>query len=157
MPGCLAEKMEIAFKAADASRINLLLEMMCELYAYDHSPFDERAALSALQQILADDSYGRVYLIWSGEMVVGYIVLTLGFSLEYHGRDAFVDEIYVKESHRGQGIGKRSLQFIEGVCRELGVKALHLEVERANARAQAVYRKEGFVAHDRYLMTRRFD
>ena len=149
--------MEIIFQAADESHLDLLIEMMRELYAYDHSPFDEHAALSALQQILIDDSYGRMYLMLSGDAVVGYIVLTLGFSLEYHGRDAFVDEIYVKESYRGQGVGKRSLQFIEDVCRELGVKALHLEVERANTRAQAVYRKGGFVAHDRYLMTKRIE
>ncbi len=32
---------------------------------------------------------------------------------------------------------------------------LHLEVERANARAQNVYRRQGFVDHDRYLLTKR--
>ena len=146
--------MEITFKPADATHINLLVEMMRELYAYDHTPFDEQANLSALRQILADASFGRVYLMEAGGDVAGYIILTLGFSLEYHGRDAFVDEIYVRENYRGRGIGTRGLEFIEGICRELEVKALHLAVERANTNAQAVYRRAGFVEHDRYLMTK---
>ena len=146
--------MEIIFKPADATHIDLLIEMMRELYAYDHTAFDEQANLSALRQLLADASFGRVYLLEAGGDVAGYIVLTLGFSLEYHGRDAFIDEIYVRESYRGRGIGTRGLEFIEGVCRELEVKALHLAVERANTNAQAVYRRAGFVEHDRYLMTK---
>jgi len=36
----------------------------------------------------------------------------------------------------------------------LGVKALHLEVERTNTAAQAFYRKIGFKDHSRYLMTK---
>lgn len=146
--------MEITFKSADVSHIDLLVEMMREFYAHDHIVFDEGVARSALRQILYDASFGRVYLIRSGVDVVGYIVLTLGFSLEYHGRHAFLDEIYIRESHRRRGIGTRGLRFIEGVCRELEVRALHLEVDRANTNAQAVYRKAGFGDHDRYLMTR---
>lgn len=146
--------MEITFKPAEAIHINLLIEMMRELYAYDQTAFDEQAHRSALRQLLADASFGRVYLMEADGDVVGYIVLTLSFSLEYHGRDALIDEIYVREEYRGRGIGTRGLEFIEGICRELDVKALHLAVERANTNAQAVYRRAGFVEHDRYLMTR---
>ena len=44
--------------------------------------------------------------------------------------------------------------FAEGVCRGRGVRALHLEVERENTRAQSIYRRAGFVDHDRYLLTK---
>lgn len=86
--------------------------------------------------------------------VAGYAVLTFGYSLEFHGRDAFVDELYLRNEYRGQGIGKRALEFLTEVCVAEGVSALHLEVERSNTQAQAVYRKFGFEDHDRYLMTR---
>src|SRR5262249_28930406 len=103
---------------------------------------------------LNNDSLGRVWLIHVGEEAVGYVVLTLGFSLEFHGRDAFIDELYVRASHRRQGVGTRTLQFIEEVCPTLGVQALHLEVARTNTPAQNFYRKIGFVDHDRYLLTK---
>jgi ribosomal protein S18 acetylase RimI-like enzyme len=85
---------------------------------------------------------------------VGYLVLGFGYSLEFLGRDAFVDELYVDEAHRGGGLGRRFLQAAERVCRANGVRALHLEVDPSNAVAQALYRSWGFADHDRRLMTR---
>jgi len=84
-------------------------------------------------------------------------VVTFGYSLEYGGRDAFIDELWVHERVRGQGIGTRALHMAEAACREQGIQALHLEVERTNAVAQQVYRRAGFVDHDRYLLTKRLD
>lgn len=105
--------------------------------------------------LVGDASLGRVWLICTAGTAIGYMVLTLGFSLEYGGRDAFIDEIYIREPSRGQGIGTHALSFAEERCRALGVRALHLEVERANSGAYNVYRRVGFVDHDRYLMTKR--
>ena len=39
-------------------------------------------------------------------------------------------------------------------CIELGVRALHLEVGRANMTAQQLYRAAGFEDHDRLLLTK---
>ncbi|MGH9901239.1 MAG: GNAT family N-acetyltransferase [Pyrinomonadaceae bacterium] len=127
---------------------------MREFYAVEHLAFDEVPARAALRQMLGDKSFGMAHLILSGGDVAGYVVLTFGFSLEFHGRDAFVDEIYLRESHRGKGLGKASLRFVEGVCRREGIGALHLEVGRENTVAQAVYRKAGYRDHDRYLLTK---
>ncbi len=146
--------MDATFRLAADASIDLLVRFMRELYEHDHLPFDEAAARQAMEKILQDHSLGRVWLINDGEQAIGYVVLTLGYSLEYHGRDAFIDEIYIRESHRSRGIGKQAIQFVEAVCRELGVQALHLEVERANTKAQAFYHKIGFEDHDRYLLTK---
>jgi ribosomal protein S18 acetylase RimI-like enzyme len=146
--------METVFKLASAANIEILIALMQELYAHERLTFEEQAARSALQLILGNDSYGQIHLIYANKAIAGYLVVTFGFSLEFRGRDAFVDELYIQEEYRGQGIGKKSLQFAEEICREQGIQALHLEVERENANAQAVYRKAGFVDHDRYLLTK---
>jgi diamine N-acetyltransferase len=146
--------MEPEFITAETSDVETLLVFMQDFYEHEQLTFDEQIARKALQQILTDDSLGRVFLIRCGGEAVGYTVLTFGFSLEFHGRDAFVDELYIRASHRGRGIGKHALSFLSDVCRELDIRALHLEVERANAVAQGLYRKAGFADHDRYLMTR---
>ena len=128
---------------------------MREYYVQDRLPFDEPMARSALEGLLGDPSLGRLWLILDGVEAIGYVVLTLGYSLEYHGRDAFLDELFVRASHRGMGVGKATMRFVEMACRDLGVRALHLEVERANVTAQNLYRQAGFQDHDRYLMTKR--
>lgn len=58
------------------------------------------------------------------------------------------------ESHRGQGIGKKTIEFIESVCPGLEIQAVHLEVERKNLVAQSFYRQVGFKDQERYLMTK---
>jgi ribosomal protein S18 acetylase RimI-like enzyme len=146
--------MEPSFRVADGRDADTLLAMMRWLYEHERIAFDEAAARAALAQLLADDSFGVAHLILLGGEVAGYLVLTFGFSLEFGGRDAFVDELFVKDEFRGHGAGKAALGFAAEVCRARGVRALHLEVERANEAAQGIYRKAGFVDHDRYLLTK---
>jgi ribosomal protein S18 acetylase RimI-like enzyme len=143
------------FKLPTPDDIEALIIMMRDLYAHDGlAPLDEGVARRALLGVIGDGTLGRVFLILLANEVAGYAVLTFGYSLEFHGRDAFVDEIYLRPEYRGLGIGKRALQFLTEVCIAEGVNALHLEVERENTSAQIVYRKFGFEDHDRYLMTK---
>lgn len=146
---------DLRFKPSTPDDIETLIVMMRDLYAHDGlAPLDEASARRALLGVIGDNALGRVFLILLTNEVAGYAVLTFGYSLEFHGRDAFVDELYLRDEYRARGIGKRSLEFLTGVCAEVGVSALHLEVERSNIQAQAVYRKFGFEDHDRYLMTK---
>lgn len=148
--------MKPVFSLASDSDTAELVELMREFYAFEHIAFDEEGARSALRQILSEGRFGVVHLIRvdAEEAAAGYLVLTFGFSLEFHGRDAFIDELYLRENFRGRGIGRACIEFAAEVCRAKGIAALHLEVERANTRAQALYRREGFRDHDRYLLTK---
>ncbi|UBF27214.1 GNAT family N-acetyltransferase [Kovacikia minuta CCNUW1] len=146
--------MEPIFEFASVSDIEVLIQLMREFYEHEHLSFNEQTARSALQLILSNHLYGQIYLIRIAQEIIGYLVVTFGFSLEFGGRDAFVDELYIQEKYRRQGIGTKGLQFAEEICQEQGIQALHLEVERENTKAQAVYRKAGFTDHDRYLLTK---
>jgi ribosomal protein S18 acetylase RimI-like enzyme len=145
------------FEKASPADAESLLSMMGDFYRGEGYPFDPARAREALLPILEDDSKGRVWVMRDEGAPVGYAVLALGWSLEYHGRDAFVDEIYVVPSHRRRGLGRRALLVVDEACREIGVRVLHLEVEKDNDRARELYRTQGFVDHDRVLMSKRFD
>ena len=146
--------MSVTYRVAAIADLDILLGFMQELYEQDHLEFDQFIAHTALEHLIQDDSLGRVWLIQSGNKAIGYVVLTLGYSLEYQGRDAFLDELYLHSDYRRQGIGTKTLQFVEDTCRSLNVQALHLEVERENVKAQQFYRKVGYEDHDRYLLTK---
>ena len=149
--------MEPTFRLAEVSDTDTILDYMRRLYVQDGLRFEETSARATLAGIVGDGSLGRVWMIRMGSEPIGYMILTLGYSLEYRGRDAFVDELFVDESRRRQGIGRKAMQFLEQACRDLDVRALHLEVERPNVAAQHLYRKFGFVDHDRYLMTKHIE
>ncbi|MBD1808937.1 GNAT family N-acetyltransferase [Microcoleus sp. FACHB-SPT15] len=146
--------METSFKRAEMSDIEILMEFIREFCEVDQHPFDDSSIRVALEKIVRDDSLGRVWLVQHNSQAIGYIVLTFGYSLEYRGREAVIDEIYIRESYQGQGIGKRAIEFVEEVSPSLEIKVLHLEVERENTAAQNFYRKVGFEAQDSYLMTK---
>jgi diamine N-acetyltransferase len=146
--------MEINFKFADNSDTETLIQFIQEFYEYEGLKYDETIIRAALAGIFKDGSLGRVWLIQQGKQAVGYIVLTFGYSLEYRGRDAMIDEFYIRETYRGQGVGKKTIQFIENVCQDLGIQAVHLEVERENQNAQKLYRQAGFTDKNRYFLTK---
>jgi ribosomal protein S18 acetylase RimI-like enzyme len=91
-----------------------------------------------------------------GELA-GYVVAAFGFSLEYQGRDAFVDELYVQPAHRGRGLARAALAHLERECAALGIRALHLEVETGNTRAQALYQSRGFQSKGRRMLSKRLE
>jgi GNAT superfamily N-acetyltransferase len=118
------------------------------------TPFDEHRRRIIFADFVKDSTFGQAWLIFEAERHVGYVVLTLGFSFEYRGRDAFLDELYLEEKSRGQGIGRKAMEFVEGVARELGVNAMHLEVSRDNDAGLELYRRAGYADHDRCLMAK---
>lgn len=142
------------FREAQPGDVPVLLAMIREFYAFERIAFDEPAARTALSQLLGNPSFGRVWIADDAGEAVGYVVLTLGFSLEFKGRDAFIDEIFFRENHRGRGLGRQAIELAVQTCGALGVRALHLEAVREHDAAVEFYRRNGFVDHDRYLLTR---
>lgn len=145
-----------SFRAALATDVERLLEFMGALYEEDGAaPFLRDAVEAALRDLLDAPDRGRVWLIERGGEPAGYLVVTWGFSLEFHGRDAFIDELYVAPAHRGAGLGRQAVELAEAACRAYGVGALHLEVETGNERAHTLYRRSGFAERGLRLMTKR--
>ena len=130
---------------------------MGEFYAESGYPLDQEIARSAFLELIENPDLGRVWLILLSGEPVGYIAVTFGFSLEYYGRDGFIDDLFIRAPFRGVGLGTRVLEAIEAECRALGLRALHLEVGRTNEPALALYRRQGFRDNDRQLLSKRLD
>jgi len=80
----------------------LLVELMSEFYAESGYPLNRRRAEAAFSELLADQG---LWLIQAQPGTVGYVALTLGYSLEYGGRDAFVGDLFIRPAFRGRGWG----------------------------------------------------
>ena len=137
--------------SADFDRV---IAMMEHLYANGDSPFHPERARRAMEKLLAEPEFGGVWMIESDGAIAGYIVIVLGYSLEFGGRFGLLDELFVAESHRGTGLGTAALAFADEQCRTRGWQALRLEVAQENHRAMDLYRRSGYRMHDRFLMTK---
>jgi hypothetical protein len=93
-----------SFRPAGESDLGLLLELMRALYDEDGStPLRGDAAETALRGLLAAPDRGLVWVIEQGGEAVGYLVLTWGYSLEFHGRDALSTSCTWLRATEGQG------------------------------------------------------
>jgi diamine N-acetyltransferase len=145
------------FRLAKEADSAILLRLMQAYYAFDGHGFDLEKARAALIPLLGNPDFGRAWLIFDSDTPVGYIVLCFGYSLEWLGRDAFVDEFYLREEYRGRGWGRRTLEFIEDAARETGIRALHLEVVRKNETALSIYCRMGFLEHRSTFLSKWID
>jgi len=146
--------MNVLFQLLSEEEVPALLEMMREFYAQQQMRFDEKIARTAIERLLKAPQLGQIYLIFRGPALAGYFALTFCFSLEFHGRFALLDELYLREAFRRLKLGEGVVGFAEGICRREGIAALRLEVGRENAPAQALYKKSGFAEDARNLMTK---
>jgi GNAT superfamily N-acetyltransferase len=87
-------------------------------------------------------------MAYDGQVPIVYLAICFDFSLEYRGKGAWIDELFVEPSYRGKGIGTRLLDLAESASREYGAQTLHLEVSHGN-RVIELYRRRGFVDHQR--------
>lgn len=142
-------------EAAGPADQDALWPLLLDLHAHEGVPRPGPATAAALRRLLADPALGQVFVARRGGQVAAYAVVVYGYSLEFAGVDAFLDELNVRDDLRGQGLGTQLLEAAEAHCRAKGVVALHLEVGLSNRDAERLYARKGFVAHDRRLMTKR--
>lgn len=144
-----------SFALVEEAQLPEVLDMMEAFNAIDAYPFEKEIARKNLLQFIRQEHLGRLWVIKLEVVVVGYVILTFGFSFEYQGRDAFIDELYLKEVYRGKGIGKIALDFVEHQAQQLGIKAIHLEVETTNEVGNKLYLSKGFKSNHRTLLTKK--
>lgn len=60
-----------------------------------------------------------------------------------------MDGIFVRAAARGQGLGMVLLEAVAALARDQGARAVRLDVIDTNPRAEALYRRQGFVPKGR--------
>lgn len=140
------------FKPLELAEIDIITQMMQDFYAIDNYPIDTTVSKKLFQEFITNENLGKAWLIYSEDECIGYVILTYIFSFEYGGKIAFVDELFIKETFRGKGFGKKTIQFITHEASKLSLKLLYLEVEPHNENAQKLYLAHDFKLHKRNLM-----
>ncbi|MBQ3183619.1 MAG: GNAT family N-acetyltransferase [Clostridia bacterium] len=96
-----------------------------------------------LDEMLSGGPFLEGYIFEKEGKTVGYAELSYSFAPEVGGRSIFIEEIFVDEPYRGQGIGHEFLDFcVSLVCGE--TRRVRLEATRSNKKAIALYRSYGF-------------
>lgn len=137
-------------KVAKAADVDILQSVVRQYHQFENIEMSDSARTQAITPLLGMNPLGRIWLILSSGEIIGYIALCFGYSIKFGGKDAFIDEFYIKEAVRGQGIGEAVLTAIKKEANKLGIVAIHLEVARSNNKAKKLYSKTGFRAREEF-------
>lgn len=77
------------------------------------------------------------------DQIMGYSFLTKCHSTEVGGLCLWIEELYILEQYRSQGIGREFIAFLEEEYKGK-VERIRMEVEPSNVRAMELYERLGF-------------
>ena len=121
----------------------LFLEFLHKFY---HSeavlhPTDRQLHLNIFNEIIRSDTYLLCYVFTIDGENTGYALLSKSFCPEVGGSIIWIEQLYINEEHRGKGIAREFLSFIE---KEFSPDRIRLEVEEDNENAISLYKKNGY-------------
>ena len=116
----------------------------------DGAPWGDAAGVSdeefnrIFSEALSQPERIRLLLVEEDGKAVGFANLLIIYSVWAHGKALFMDDLYLDESVRGKGYGKRTLEYIESYGKDLDCKRLQFYAENSNPNAKAFYRAMGY-------------
>jgi GNAT superfamily N-acetyltransferase len=132
----------LVIRAAAVSDVPLLLGFARELAEYEREP-----AVLLNEETLIRDGFGAqpkfrsLIAEWNGE-AIGY-ALFFGIYSTLKGSGIFLEDLFVRETFRGRGIGRGLLSAVARLAREEGCYGIRWEVLDWNEPAIKFYRSLG--------------
>jgi GNAT superfamily N-acetyltransferase len=131
----------------DVSDVAVLLE--AQLREHQMTPSID-ALREAIRSVIDDPRYGFILLAAGPDNTpVGVAYASCLLSFEHGGVSGWLEELYVTPARRGDGIGSRLLEKVISTAKELGWRALDLEVDATHERAISLYQRYQFLSHSR--------
>ena len=147
--------MEHLIRPAAETDVPVVLELVRELAAYEKEP----DAVEATEEMLAaalfgPDAVATAHVAVVGGEVVGFALWYVTFST-WKGRPGlWLEDLFVRPSARGLGLGKALLQELAAVCVERGWARFEWWVLDWNVDAQGFYRSLGARPEDEWTVWR---
>jgi ribosomal protein S18 acetylase RimI-like enzyme len=134
------------FEPAREADLPLLVELLGLLFDQE-AEFRPDAAkqTTALRLILSDPDRGRIYVARDGRRPVAMASLLFTVSTAEGGKAAWFEDLVVHPDYRQQGTGQKMLAYVISQAKAEGVLRITLLTDMQNERAQALYRRAGFV------------
>lgn len=123
-----------------------LVELLGVLFAQEAELAPDAAKQRrALRLILEDRKIGQIFVAREDGRVVAMASLIFTVSTAEGGKAALFEDLVTAPEHRKRGIGAALLKHVIAHARADGVLRLTLLTDMQNERAQALYRRLGFV------------
>ena len=141
-------------RPAEPADVPVLLQLVRELAEYEREPDAVEATEDDLHRALFVDRTASCHVALSGGEVVGFALWYVTFST-WKGRPGlWLEDLFVRPTARGTGLGKALLATLAAVCRERGYPRFEWWVLDWNEPSIGFYRSLGAVPQDEWTVWR---
>ena len=147
--------MSAALTLAKPEHLEKLVALVEAFHAEEGISSTDDTRRAGVLPLLEGIPHGCAYLIGPPKAPIGYIVICFGWSVEFGGMDAIIDELFIRPGVRGRGIASEALIALPRALSSFGLRAIHLEVDKDNPAARKLYGRAGFVAREKYMLMSR--
>jgi GNAT superfamily N-acetyltransferase len=138
--------MAIEFGTATTKELQQLVDLLGHLFAQEAEFHpDASKQKQALEAILSSPGTGKLFVAREGRRVVAMASLLYTISTAEGGKAALFEDLVVHPDERKRGIGEALLKYVIEQARAEGILRITLLTDMQNERAQAMYRRVGFV------------
>ena len=106
------------FRYAERKDTALILQFIRDLAEYEHMEDQVIATPELLDEWLFDRKKAEVLFVLEGDAEVGFALFFHNFSTFLGRSGIYLEDLYVKPSHRGKGYGKGLLQKLAQIAME---------------------------------------
>lgn len=152
--------MKISLQSPSVASMPRLLELSKSMHDHEALTFDIEHVTSAFSFLIANPKQGDVFLISidqdDEQEIIGFVVLCYSFSIELGGQIAVIDQIFLQQDWRRQGVGSHILPKIEAHATEKACQAVILEVNIGNSGAREFYEQFDYMPRRQHcIMSKR--
>ena len=140
--------MEPTFRQATPADLEAVHALRRAFYQETNSAWDDAGGRRALEQLLEHPERGEVWVLESLFGPLGFLVLTFGYSLEFLGRDAFIDELYLAPAVRGMGHGHAAIKLAQQIAQPAEENLVALDLSGAMRGTPGVWHDQRLGQHD---------
>ena len=135
--------MSAAVHLAGPADDDRLLSLMARFHEERGAAYTDEHRAAVAAPLLAGSPLGAIWLIGPQRAPLGYAMISFGWSVAMGGMIGWLEEIYIRPSVRGRGIGTEVLHGIAVSLQQADLRALHVRVDD-DARLASFCARVGF-------------
>jgi GNAT superfamily N-acetyltransferase len=142
-------------RPATVTDVPVILELIRALATYERAPNEVTASEETLREVLfGEKPAAEVLLLFEGEIAAGFAVFFHNFSTWLGRPGLYLEDLFVRPEHRGEGYGRALLIRLAKIARERDCGRMEWAVLDWNEPAIQFYRKLGAKPMDEWTVFR---
>ena len=142
-------------RRAQATEAHLILELVMELAIYEQAPHEVVATVTDVERdFFKPDPQVFCDFIEVDEQVVGFVVWFVNYSTWTGTHGIYIEDLFVRPEHRGNGYGKALLAHLAKLCVSEGYQRLQWWVLNWNQPSIEFYKSLGAQPMDEWTVMR---